>query len=116
MVFLIRWAVNTISLGVAVIIVKGVVVKGIFSLVVASLVIGFLNASLKPVMLILTLPLNLLTMGMFTLFINTIMILIAAEIVRGFYVTNFWAAFTASILMSIVSFLLSVFIVRRGEE
>ncbi len=115
MIFLVKWAINTIALGVAVIIVKGVVVKSIFSLVVASLVIGFLNASLKPIMLVLTLPLNLLTMGMFTLVINTIMILIASQIVRGFDVSGFWAAFTASILMSIVSFLLNIFISSGSE-
>ncbi len=116
MVFLVRWAINTIALGIAVLIVKGITVKGIFSLVVASLTIGFLNAFLKPIMLILTLPLNLLTMGMFTLVINTIMILIASQIVRGFNVEGFWAAFTASILMSIVSFLLNIFVASGSEE
>ncbi len=115
MYFLVRWAINTIALGIAVLIVKGTAVSGIFSLVIASLVIGFLNASLKPIMLVLTLPLNILTMGMFTLVINTVMILITSQVVRGFDVANFWAAFTASILMSIVSFLLNIF-VSSGRE
>ena len=115
MQFLIKWAINTIALGIAVLIVKGITVSGVFSLAIASLVIGFLNASLKPIMLVLTLPLNILTMGMFTLVINTIMILIASQVVRGFDVSSFWAAFTASILMSIVSFLLNVF-VGSGRE
>lgn len=115
MQFLIKWAINTIALDIAVLIVKGITVSGVFSLAIASLVIGFLNASLKPIMLVLTLPLNILSMGMFTLVINTIMILIASQVVRGFDVSSFWAAFTASILMSIVSFLLNVF-VSSGRE
>ncbi len=115
MYFLIKWAINTIALGIAVLIVKGITISGVFSLIIASLVIGFLNASLKPIMLVLTLPLNILTMGMFTFVINTIMILITSQIVRGFDVSSFWAAFTASILMSIVSFMLNVF-VGSGRE
>ncbi len=115
MYFFIKWAINTIALGVAVLIVKGITVSGVFSFVIASLMIGFLNASLKPIMLVLTLPLNILSMGTFTLVINTIMILITSQIVRGFDVSSFWAAFTASILMSIVSFLLNIF-VNSGRE
>ncbi|WP_025270240.1 phage holin family protein [Hippea sp. KM1] len=113
MYFLIKWAINTIALGVAAIIVKGVVVHSVVALAVASLIIGFLNASLKPIMIILTLPLNILTMGLFTLVINTIMILITSQIVRGFDVSGFWAAFVASLFMSFISFILSMFV---GEE
>ena len=113
MYFLIKWAINTTALGVAAIIVKGVVVHSVVALAVASLIIGFLNASLKPIMIILTLPLNILTMGLFTLVINTIMILITSQIVRGFDVSGFWAAFVASLFMSFISFILSMFV---GEE
>ncbi len=112
--FLVRWAINTIALGITVLIVKGVHVSGVFSLIIASLVIGFLNTFVKPVIVLLTLPLNILTMGMFTFVINTIMIIIASEIVRGFDVNGFWAAFVASLIMSTVNFLLSVF-VMMGE-
>ncbi|WP_035586452.1 phage holin family protein [Hippea jasoniae] len=110
MKFLVRWAINTIALGIAVVIVKGVTVSGIVSLSVAALFIGLLNASLRPIMIILTLPLNILTMGTFTLVINTIMILITAQIVRGFDVSGFWAAFVASLFMSFVSFILNMFV------
>jgi len=110
--FLVRWAINTIALGVAVLIVKGVMVNGIFSLIIASLLIGFLNATIKPIFLLLTLPLNILTLGTFTLVINTIMIIIAAEIVRGFDITGFWSAFVAALIMSIISFLLDIFMNR----
>jgi len=114
--FLIRWAINTIALGVAVLIVKGVHVDGILSLSVASLVIGLLNASLKPVMILFTLPLNIMTLGFFTFVINTIMMLIASQIVRGFDVDGFWAAFVASMFMSIVSFLLNILIKEGPNE
>jgi len=113
--FLVRWAINTIALGVTVLIVKGLYVSGIVALVVASLFIGFLNASLRPIMLLLTLPFNILTMGTFTFIINTIMILITSEIVRGFDVSGFWAAFVASLIMSFVSFLLNLFVYVNKE-
>ncbi|WP_022670291.1 phage holin family protein [Hippea alviniae] len=116
MYFLLRWAINTIALGVAVLIVKGVHVSGIVSLSVASLVIGLLNASLKPVMILFTLPLNILTLGFFTLVINTIMMLITSQLVRGFDVDGFWAAFVASMFMSIVSFLLNLFVKEGSDE
>ncbi len=116
MEFLVRWAINTIALSVAVLIVKGVSVSGIMPLIIASLIIGFLNAVLKPVMLILTLPLNILTMGTFTFVINTIMILITSQIVRGFDVNGFWAAFVASLFMSFVGFVLNVFVYTHKDE
>ncbi len=116
MEFLVRWAINTIALSIAVLIVKGVSVSGVVPLIVASLLIGFLNAVLKPIMLVLTLPLNILTMGTFTFVINTVMILIASQIVRGFDVSGFWAAFVASLFMSFVGFVLNVFVYTNKEE
>jgi len=114
--FLVKWAINTIALSIAVLIVKGVSVSGILPLIIASLTIGFLNAVLKPVMLIMTLPLNILTMGAFTFIINTIMILIASQIVRGFDVSGFWAAFVASLFMSFVNFILNLFVYANKED
>lgn len=116
MEFLVKWAINTIALSIAVLIVKGVSVSGILPLIIASLTIGFLNAVLKPVMLIMTLPLNILTMGAFTFIINTIMILIASQIVRGFDVSGFWAAFVASLFMSFVNFILNLFVYANKED
>jgi len=114
--FLVKWAINTIALGLTVIIVKGIHVSGILPLTIASLLIGLLNAVLKPIMLILTLPLNILTLGGFTFVIDTIMILIASQLVRGFDVTGFWAAFVASLIMGIVSFLLELFVsITEGD-
>ncbi len=114
--FLIRWSINTIALGIAVLIVKGVYVEGVIPLLIASLIIGFLNAVLKPIMIILTLPLNILTMGTFTFIINTIMIIIASKIVSGFDITGFWSAFVASLFMSFVSSLLSIFVYAGRNE
>lgn len=114
--FLVRWAINTIALGLTVLIVKGVYVSGVVTLIVASLVIGFLNTILRPVMLILTLPLNILTMGAFTFVINTIIILITSQLVRGFDVSGFWAAFVVALLMSLISFLLNLFVSTNMDE
>ncbi len=116
MKFLVRWAINTIALGLTVLIVKGAYVSGVLSLITASLVIGFLNAIVRPIMVILTLPLNILTMGTFTFFINTIMILIASQVVRGFDVSGFWSAFVASLIMSFISFMLNLFVYTNEEQ
>ncbi len=114
--FLVKWAINTIALGLTVLIVKGVYVSGVTTLILASLVIGFLNTVLRPLMLILTLPLNILTMGTFTFVVNTIIILITSQLVRGFDVSGFWAAFVAALLMSLISFLLNLFVSTNRDE
>ncbi len=116
MYFFVRWAISTIALGSAVIIVKGLSVSGLYPLIVSSLVIGFLNAILRPIMLLLTLPLNILTMGTFTFIINAVIILMTSQIVRGFNVSGFWAAFTAALLMSLISFILTLFVHQKDQS
>ncbi len=101
---------SSIALAVASWLVKGIEVTSGWALLGAALVIGLLNAFLKPIIILLTLPINILTLGLFTFVINGIMIMLASEIVRGFDVTSFWAALTGAIIMSFVSFTLNLFI------
>ena len=74
---------------------------------IAALVIGFLNAFLRPIIILLTLPLNILTLGLFTFVINALMILLASELVSDFTVNGFGAALLASMIMAVVSFVLN---------
>jgi len=113
--FVIRWAVNALALLVAAWLLKGIVISSYLSLFVAAFVIGLLNAFLRPVVLILTLPLNILTLGLFTLVVNGIMILLAGDVVRGFEVHGFFSAVFAALIMGIVSFLLNLFISDSGR-
>ena len=101
--FLIQWAVTALSLWVASYLFKGLRFDGTGSLVVAALVLGFANALVKPLLIVLTFPLTLLTLGLFLLVINALMILLAAGLVRGFKVSGFWTAFFASIFISLFS-------------
>lgn len=107
---LLKWAVCAISLGTATYLIKGIHIENFRALIIAALVIGLLNAILRPVFIFLTLPLNILTLGLFTFVINAIMVIFASELVSGFQVTNFWAALLAAIIMSIISLILNIFI------
>ena len=113
--FIIRWVVNALALLVAAWILKGIVISSYLSLFVAAFVIGLLNAFLRPVVLILTLPLNILTLGLFTFVVNGIMILLAGDVVRGFDVHGFFSAVFAALIMGLVSFFLNLFISDSGR-
>ena len=106
--FLIKWVVSAISLAVAAKLIKGINVDSGWTLLVAALVIGLLNATLRWFLIILTLPINILTLGLFTFVINAVMIILASKLVNGFQVDDFWTAFLAAILMSIVGFFLNI--------
>lgn len=113
--FIIRWIVNAIALVVTATILKEMDFNGILAPFVAALVIGVLNAIVRPVLIVITLPINILTLGLFTFVVNAVMIQITASVVSGFQVAGFWAAFFGAILMSIVSFILSFFINDKGS-
>ncbi|MEA2102495.1 MAG: phage holin family protein [Thermodesulfobacteriota bacterium] len=105
--FLVKWIVSSIALACTAWLLSGIRIETGITLFLAALVIGLLNAFLRPIVILLTLPLNLLTLGLFTFVINAIMILFASEIVTGFHVDSFWSALLAAIVMSIVSFIIT---------
>jgi putative membrane protein len=105
---MIKWFICTVSLAVAAWLIQGITIQNGWALIFAAFVVGFLNAFLRPILLLLTLPLNILTLGFFTFVINAAMILFTAGIVGGFSVDGFWTAFLAAIVMSIVSFILNI--------
>jgi putative membrane protein len=111
--FLIRWLVNIAALFAAVHLVSGVSADNASTVVIAALIIGLLNAFLRPVMVALTLPLTILTFGLFTLVINAFIFYLTAKFVSGFVVAGFWSAFRASIVFSVISFILNA-AVRPG--
>lgn len=103
--FLITWAITALSLWVASYLFKGIRFEGAGSIIVAALLLGFANAIVKPLLILLTLPLTVLTLGLFLLVINALMILLVSALVRGFHVSGFWTALFASIFISIFSFI-----------
>ncbi|MBI5683888.1 MAG: phage holin family protein [Verrucomicrobia bacterium] len=112
--FLARWFVTAVAVLVASKLVSGIGYADYGSLAVAALLLGIINALVRPVLLLITLPVNVLTLGLFTLVINGALFLLVGRVVRGFYVTDFWAGFWGAIVVSIVSFLVGVMV--RGNE
>ena len=105
--FLLHWCVTALSLWVASHIFRGLRFADTSSLIVSALLLGFANAIVKPLLIVLTLPLTLLTFGLFLLVINALMILLVSSLVRGFTVSGFWTAFFASIFISLFSLFVS---------
>ena len=111
--FLTGWLINTTALLTVVHLVSGISIDRWQTTFVASLVIGLLNIFIRPVLIILTLPVNILTLGIFTLFINGFMFYLAAHLVRGFEVMGFGTAFLGAFVFSIITFLLNLLLGER---
>lgn len=103
---LINWIILSLAVGLTGWLLPGVVVQNAWAAVIAALVIGIINALIRPLLLALTLPVNVLTLGLFTFVINALLILLAASIVDGFSVDNFWWALLFSLIVSIVASIL----------
>lgn len=102
MKYLINWIVMALAVFISAEIIPGVEVASFFVAFIAALVLGVINVLLKPILLILTLPINILTLGLFTLVINAFLVLLASNWVDGFTVNGFWWALVFSLAMSIV--------------
>jgi putative membrane protein len=109
--FLLHWGITAISLWVASHIFHGIKFANASSLIVSALLLGFANAIVKPLLIVLTLPLTFLTFGLFLLVINALMILLVSSLVKGFMVASFWTAFFASIFISVLSFVIASFVI-----
>jgi putative membrane protein len=114
--FLLHWGIIALSLWVASHIFGGIKFADTTSLIVSALLLGFANAIVKPVLIVLTLPLTFLTFGLFLLVINALMILLVARLVRGFTVSGFWTAFFASIFIAVLSFAIGSFVLGGGPS
>jgi len=111
MFFIIRLLINMIAiLIISYLLPKMIRVDGFWPALVAAFLLGIVNTVLRPVLVFLTLPLTLLTLGLFLLVINGLMLWLVAAVVKGFHVSGFWGAVLGSILISLVSWILSRFI------
>jgi putative membrane protein len=102
------WVLNSFALFFVMKLVPGIRIDHFTTLLVATLVLGLLNTFLRPIILLFTLPLTVLTLGLFTLVINGTMFYLAASLVSGFRVSGFGAAFIAAFLYSLFSFTLNL--------
>ena len=111
---LIRWLTTTAAIVATAYLLDGIHVSGFFSAVFAAAVLGILNAFFRPIALLLTLPINILSLGLFTFIINALMLKMASGLIPGFDVYGFWTAIFGSFLISVISWLLNSFISEKG--
>ena len=105
---ILTWVLNSCALFFVMKLVPGIQIDRFSDLLVATVVLGLLNAFLRPLVILLTLPVTILTLGLFTLVINGVMFYLAAHLVSGFHVTGFGAAFLAALFFSLFSFVLNM--------
>jgi putative membrane protein len=101
--FLLHWGVLSVALWASSHVFSGIRFESTSSLIIAALLLGFANAIVKPLFILLTLPLTLITLGLFLLVINALIIMLVSALVSGFTVSGFWTAFFAAILISVLS-------------
>jgi putative membrane protein len=112
---LVRWLVQAVALGLTAYIFEGIAILNLPALFIASLLIGILNAFVRPVLVFLTLPLTIVTLGFFILVINALLFWVVSSVVAGFHVSGFWSALGGTIVLSIVSFFLNLMIGDEGK-
>jgi putative membrane protein len=112
--FVFRWIITTIAVMVASSVIRGIRYDTVAALIGAALLLGILNAFVRPVLLILSAPVILLTLGFFILVVNGLMLLFVPTIVSGFHVDSFGSAFWGAIIISVISWILSAFF--RGSD
>jgi putative membrane protein len=98
-----NWLISALAIVVTAYVLQGVSVANFWVALVLVVVLGVINVFVKPVLLILTLPINLITLGLFTFVLNALLIMFAGVIVPGFTVTNFWWALAFSLVLSLVN-------------
>ena len=104
---LLNWFANALVIMVAAYVLAGVHVDNLWTALIVALVIGILNILVKPLFILLTLPITIVTFGLFLLIINAIMVLLASAIVPGFIVDGFWWALLFSLLVSLINLALA---------
>lgn len=104
--FLLQWLVSGLAIIITAYLLPGVRVTGFFAALITALILGLINAFIRPVLILLTLPLNILTLGLFTLVINALLIMLAAAIIPGFSVQGFWWALLFGLVLAVIGYVL----------
>ncbi len=113
--FFLRWAINLLALVIAGSVMPGIGIESLEMGIIAAGILGVVNAVIRPVVLVLTLPINLLTLGLFTLVINAFMLMLVSAMVPGLVIEGFRAAFWGALIISLVSWLVNLFVGGDGK-
>lgn len=98
-----RIALGALALLVAAEIIPGLVVDGVYTALIAAVILGLLNAVVRPLLILLTLPITIITLGLFIVFLNASLFYFAATFIEGFTVSGFWAALFGSVVVSLIT-------------
>jgi len=113
MKILIKWLVSATAILISAYLIPGIDVGGIWTALVLAVILALINIIIRPILVIVTLPINILTLGLFTFVINALLILLSATIVKGFDVDGFLPALLFAIILSIVNYFLSVLVYEK---
>jgi putative membrane protein len=114
--FLQRWMINTLAVAVAANVVRGISYDNGLGLFLASLLLGILNAFLRPILLILALPLLLATLGLFTLVINALLLFFVGNLLTSFHVRDFSSAFWGALVIGVISITMNILLGRKESK
>lgn len=112
---IVSWIINAVALLALPYLMRSVEVDSFGVALIAALVLGLVNALIRPLLVLLTLPVTLLTLGLFILVINGLLFWMVAQLIGGFHVAGFWSAFGAAILYSVISWALSALLLKKND-
>ncbi len=110
---LVVWLINTVALLALPYLMTSIRISGFWTALIAALVLGLVNALIRPIFVVLTLPVTLVTLGLFIFIINGLLFWLVSKMVDGFYVNGFWAAIGGALLYSIISWALSTLLLKN---
>ena len=113
---LIHWLLSALAIMITAYILPGIIIKGLFVALIVAVVLGFFNMIIRPILIVLTLPINILTLGLFTFVINAGLVMLTSNIVAGFYVKSFWWALLFSLILSLVNAVIQRFGVNNDHS
>lgn len=116
MKILVRWLLCAAALLLVTYVYSGVQIKGFTSAMIAALVIGLLNTVIRPILVVLTLPVTIITVGLFLFVVNGLMFWMASGLLGGFHVTGFWAAMLGALIYSALGLLVDALVARLFPE
>ncbi len=116
MSIIIRWVINALALMFVAYILPNIDISGFYIALITALILGLINAFIRPFLLLITLPINILTLGLFTFVINALLFWFVASFIEGFNVAGFWAAFFGALIFSIISSLATQLVIGPRER
>jgi putative membrane protein len=114
MSILIRWLLSALALMLVAYIIPGIELSNFYIALITAVIIGLLNLFIRPILVLITLPINIITLGLFTFILNALLFWFAASFIDGFSVSGFWAAFFGALVFSVISSILSNLAKKSG--